>query len=247
MTGFARFGIKHLSPSSLNLWLAQPAMWTLKYVHGYKDEAGPAMARGTAVEAGLQALLVGSSVDGAVTAAHVNYDLNQPEPGDERDAERAVIEPMVRQLPALIGGWPPPVSYQRKVQAEYTGASTLPIIGYLDFEFEDCIVDLKTTKALPGKARIEHVRQVGLYAHATGKPVKLLYLTPKKASVISVSPEDAEAGWRQLRAAARALERTLTASPTADALSEFFVPDFDSYHWDEKSVSKAKEVYNVHA
>ena len=247
MTGFARFGIKHLSPSSLNLWLAQPAMWTLKYVHGYKDEAGPAMARGTAVEAGMQVLLTGGSVDGAVTAAHVNYDLNQPEASDERDAERAVIEPMVRQLPGVLAGWPRPLSYQRKVQAEYTGASTLPILGYLDFEFEDCVVDLKTTKALPSKARIEHVRQVGLYAHATGKPVRLLYVTPKKSSLISVAPEDADVGWRQLKAAARALERTLTASPTAGALAEFFVPDFDSYHWDEKSISKAKEVYNVHA
>lgn len=247
MTGFARFGIKHLSPSSLNLWLSQPAMWALKYVHGYKDEAGPAMARGTAVEAGMQVLLTGGSVDGAVTAAHVNYDLNQPEPGDERDAERALIEPMVRQVALVTEGWPRPVSYQRKVEALYEGVATLPIIGYLDFELEDCVVDLKTTKALPGKARIEHVRQVGLYARATNKPVNLLYVTPKKSGLISVSPEDAEAGWRQLKAAARALERTLTASPTADALAEFFVPDFDSYHWDEKSISKAKEVYNVHA
>lgn len=247
MTGFARFGIKHLSPSSLNLWLAQPAMWTLKYVHGYKDEAGPAMARGTAVEAGMQVLLTGGSVDGAVTAALVNYDLNQPDASEERNAERAVIEPMVRQLSGAISGWPTPMSYQRKVDALYEGAATLPILGYLDFEFDDCVVDLKTTKALPSRPRPDHVRQVGLYAHATGKPVKLLYLTQKKASVISVSPEDADAGWRQLKAAARALERTLTASPTADALAEFFVPDFDSFYWDEKSISKAKEVYNVHA
>jgi hypothetical protein len=29
---FARHGIKHLSPSSLNMWRNSPGIWTLKYL-----------------------------------------------------------------------------------------------------------------------------------------------------------------------------------------------------------------------
>lgn len=242
---FSRFGIDHLSPSSLNLWLAEPAMWVLRYVHGYKDRAGPAMARGTAVEAGMQALLAGTVLDGAVTAAHVNYDLNEPEDRDGREEERALIAPMLAQVAGAVAGWPLPVSYQRKVSLRYEGGESVPIVGYVDFEMDDCVVDLKTTKALPSKPRAEHVRQVSLYALATGKAARLAYVTPKKFAVYDVAPSDIEAGWQQLRRAARALEKTLAASPSTESLNDFCVPNFDSYYWDEQSILRAKEVYNV--
>ena len=56
---FETHGIKHLSPSSLNMWRNSPGIWTLKYLLRLDDGGSPAMWRGSAVEAGLAAMLRG--------------------------------------------------------------------------------------------------------------------------------------------------------------------------------------------
>jgi len=50
MNPLARYGIDHLSPSSLNLWRASPGLWSARYLAGFKDESA-ATWRGHAVEA----------------------------------------------------------------------------------------------------------------------------------------------------------------------------------------------------
>ena len=42
---FARFGIDHLSISSLRKFTEAPAAWVVTYLHGVKDDAGPARVR----------------------------------------------------------------------------------------------------------------------------------------------------------------------------------------------------------
>jgi hypothetical protein len=59
MTPFDAHGIDHLSASSLNLWMANPREWAVRFLAGQTDEADPAMWRGSAVEAGLAQLLHG--------------------------------------------------------------------------------------------------------------------------------------------------------------------------------------------
>ena len=49
---FERHGLDHLSASSINLFVAQPAMWAMQKLMGRKTGVGAAAHRGTAVEAG---------------------------------------------------------------------------------------------------------------------------------------------------------------------------------------------------
>ena len=56
MNSFGRFGISHLSASSLNLWRASPGIFALRYLAKIKDSGNAAMWRGSAVENGLAAV-----------------------------------------------------------------------------------------------------------------------------------------------------------------------------------------------
>ena len=256
---FAKYNISHLSPSSLNLFLAEPAMWVMKYVHNLKSDAGYAAKRGTAVEAGMTALLLGATVEGAVRSAEVNWRLNtdvekdgvpSPDVTTEAVYEADLIKPMVEQIAQACAGWPRPISTQRKVALDWSGApstrSVIPIIGYLDYELDEAVIDLKTTKAAPSAPRPDHVRQGALYAKATNKPVTLLYVTPKRHVAHLLTPDLVEQGWAQLTRAASALERVLAVC-TREDLTKIYVPDFDHYVWDDKSRLAAQEVYNAHA
>ncbi|OYZ12814.1 MAG: hypothetical protein B7Y35_15775, partial [Sphingomonadales bacterium 28-64-96] len=51
---FERHGLDHLSASSINLFVAQPAMWAMQKLLGHKSRVGAAAHRGTAVEAGVE-------------------------------------------------------------------------------------------------------------------------------------------------------------------------------------------------
>ena len=52
---FEKHGIKHLSPSSINLFIAEPSLWVLRYL--FKDKipsiSNPAMTRGSLVDEAL--------------------------------------------------------------------------------------------------------------------------------------------------------------------------------------------------
>src|SRR5258708_22734871 len=62
---FDRHGITHLSPSSLALYRAAPALWGLRYLFGVRDETGAFAARGKAVEAALAASVTETASENA--------------------------------------------------------------------------------------------------------------------------------------------------------------------------------------
>ena len=53
-SAFERHGLDHLSASSINLFVAQPAMWAMQKLMGRRSMVGPAAHRGTAIEAGVE-------------------------------------------------------------------------------------------------------------------------------------------------------------------------------------------------
>jgi hypothetical protein len=77
---FAKFGIDHLSASSMNTYAACGAMWCLRYLPGleYKDQVGPGAWRGSAVEAGLDWWIYNRKDDtvreDAITKAHARFE-----------------------------------------------------------------------------------------------------------------------------------------------------------------------------
>src|SRR5579864_5013383 len=97
MNAFERHGIDHLSASSLNLWRASPGLWAARYLAGLSED-GPAMWRGSAVEAGLARFLRGGDIGEAQHAAERTFELSTfGEISDEIDAERKLVAPMLER------------------------------------------------------------------------------------------------------------------------------------------------------
>lgn len=185
MNSFQRFGISHLSASSLNMWRSAPGIWAIRYIAKVKDGGNAAMWRGTAVENGMAATLRGLSLEMALQAAQTSFDVNaQGEISDEIDAERALLAPMIEQC--LQWSAPSQLNATQLKVEHWLDEVPVPVVGYLDFGFDGIDVDLKTTKACPSTPRPDHVRQVSLYRAARNRKGGLLYVTNKKHSYFEV-------------------------------------------------------------
>lgn len=228
---FARHGIKHLSPSSLNMWRNAPGIWALKYLLRLDDGGSPAMWRGSAMEAGLSALLRGRTMADAVKIARDLFD--QEAGGEVRDdiaSERVIIEPLLAQCGHWLPLAPGPLNAtQLKVEHWIHDAISVPVIGYLDFGFDGIDIDSKSTKALPGAARPDHIRQVSLYRAARNRRGALLYVTPKKFAQYEVDDTAMNAALAGLRADALSLSRFLASHPDAESAVRSLPLDTEHY------------------
>lgn len=225
-TSFERFGIKHLSPSSLNLWRTAPGIWAIRYLGQIKDEGNAAMFRGTAVENGLIALLRGQPLPAAIEAAHQSFDLNSGGVIDE-GGERDLIAPMIEQC----AKWKPPSDLnatQLKVEWHFDPVP-IPVIGFLDLAFDGIDIDCKSTKALPSTPRAEHVRQVSLYRAARGREGGLFYVTSKKHAYYPVTDEMMDEALSELQAAAYSLNNFLSRMDSKEDIFRSLPVDYDHY------------------
>lgn len=216
---FARFGINHLSPSSLNCWRETPGIWCLRYLARVRDEGAPAMWRGTAVERGLECLLRGAKDDALPFAMRAFEEAGAlGEVRDDIENESALIPGMVAQCAKWLAALPPAplAATQLKIETRLDGVS-VPVIGYVDFTFmEGPDIDLKTTKQCPSKPRPDHVRQIALYNRARNRPGALLYVTDKRHAYYCPPQEELDEAIYELTDAARSLERFLSLMPDAN-------------------------------
>lgn len=245
MNPFERHGIKHLSPSSLALYRQEPAFWCGRYLLGWKDEGGPKMWVGNAVEAGLHAFLHGQEMEACYQVARDNFELKALGVSDEaHDACREEIIPMLQQATAILSKDKDSKPLYQVAVKHWVEGLGVPIIGYLDFVFPDGILDLKTTRSLPSKPKSDHAAQVGFYCKARDcASGSLLYVTTKKGALYNLSPEDLETGYRSLIVAAKAVKTLLTNSPTKQDAIRTFAPDFESFYWSESTLKQAQEIW----
>lgn len=242
---FARHGIRRLSPSSLNLWRGEPALWVLKYLMKARDEAGPAAKRGQAVEAGLDHWLAGNrDMAACAKAAHDNFLLNTGgQADDEHEEERATITPMLEQATAAMKDAPRLTARQVPIETHLDGID-VPVIGYCDYVLEDgAIVDLKTTHRMPSSPKPDHVAQVAVYQRARQAPVSLLYVTPKKFARLHIPQEACDEAIADMTRVARSLQSMLAAASSAEDAARFVAPDYSKFYWNAETRQLAQEVW----
>jgi hypothetical protein len=145
MNPFERYEIHHLSPSSLALYRAAPALWCLRYLFGVRDEGGPFAWRGRAIESAVDAIVFdGVGDDEAIEQAKQVFETEaRGEITPEIDRERRVLSAMVVQAGAVFRRLGKPLSRQKKVQIWLPGVE-VPVIGYSDYEYSRFVLDLKT-------------------------------------------------------------------------------------------------------
>lgn len=239
MNSFQRFGIDHLSPSSLLLYRANAGLWAVQYIAKRKDNGNPAMLAGTAVEHGVDALLRGADLPHAKARALNTFDDNI-KTGEGWDADsikdgRARIEPML----ATSATWTPPGplnAWQLKVEFWFDKIP-IPIIGWLDFGFDGVDIDLKTTLKCPSEPRPDHVKQVALYRAARGRAGGILYVTPKRHAYYEVDDQMMTDALVDLEAAAFSISNLLARMDGPDDVIKCL---YGSIDWDHFRAPKTR-------
>tara|TARA_B100000029_G_scaffold374614_1_gene368917 strand:+ start:629 stop:1414 length:786 start_codon:yes stop_codon:yes gene_type:complete len=240
-----RFKIKHFSHSSLDLARNDLGLWALRYLFKVYDPGNAAMERGKSVEHGCYVAHSGSEFDDPIEEAVREFNKNTAlgVNGEARDRERANIPLMVQQYIDLFDGNLPTLEgFQRRIEVEVPGCP-IPVIGYTDFDFEDAVVDLKTTTRLPSAISAAHRRQGAIYSRASGnRGVDFIYLTPKKAARYQL--ENSDQDWLEVCETAHRLLRFLDKFETREEVASVVIPNFDTFYWSSASTREtAREVF----
>jgi hypothetical protein len=246
---FAVHAIEHLSPSTCNLFIGSPAMFVLDKILKRRQPVGAAAHRGTAVEEGIVLGLTKGATDSeCIAAARQTYGRLTAFSGDpKRDKEGESIADFVRMGLAELRSYGKPTSTQGKVVYDIEGLS-VPMLGFYDVAWEDqgILIDIKTTHALPNKIKINHARQVALYAAVMGKNIdpRLTYITPKKVATYRL--ENVDEHLAALRKVALTIQQFVSLSTDPLELASLVVPDTDSFYFNDPLTRQtAFEVWGI--
>jgi len=244
---FEAHGIDHISVSQLNLWAAAPGVYVMERLLGLKAPVGAAAHRGTAVEAGVIAGLMGTSLAEAIDTANAVFTERTALSSDpRRDKERDALAGMVEQGIALLAPWGRPDRTQVRKEWRMDGIM-VPVLGFSDAEYDahGLIVDLKTSHALPSAIRTSHARQVASYLGAGANlGGGVAYVTAKKAALYQL--ENAAAHVAALTRMAASLQNFLAISTDARELASLITVDTDSFYLaDPRARQHAFETFGV--
>ena len=222
------------SPSSLNLFAAEPAMFVLEKVLGQRQTVGVPAHRGVAVEEGVAYGLIHPDADleDCYKEALLKYDMITALSGDDRKSKyRQNVPGMVGMALAELRPYGVPTKVQGYIEWHPHGLQ-LPIVGYYDFmwEYDGIVVDLKTSERMPSEIKIAHARQVSLYC-SDNHEGRLTYCTPKKVQTFRL--DETKRHREALFRIAQTVERFLSLSDSPLALADLVVPNLDSFYWGE--------------
>jgi hypothetical protein len=244
---FDQFDIEHLSASSINLFMQDIPLFIVRYLAKHKAPTNPAMLRGTVID---HAIGNKTSVAEAQKEfmALMNYEKKQGNVFDQEKAETEYnnIEKYLEIGIPFYKELGKPVSYQKKVELQYEDLP-IPILGYVDMEYSDCIRDIKTTEKRPSALPEPVQRQIALYAKCLDVDrayADYLYVTKTKAEVISFEVDDIDMRINEVYRVALAM-MNLLQNNDINSLVEQFYPDMTSFMWDQSSIEVAKELWRI--
>lgn len=255
MNGFEKHGIKHSSPSAINMYGNCAGAWCARYLFGRKFSFGNAARAGVLAEDAVRAVLVGTMTrDEAVKRALETYNAAIILTGTDADVNRGkAIEGMIDNALEVLKPIGVPdftkvsdFNGQNEIELVCNGDGwKLPIKGYLDFVYpsQDLLIDLKTTMKMPSQMSDEHVLQGVVYKKATGMNVKFLYVTGKKSHMFEITQEQVDEWLPRIKNILTRQEKMLRME--ADTIREFVPVNLGSYYWSSDDRYIAKDLYGI--
>lgn len=259
-----------LSPSSINLYLVDPALWVMK--HFYKQTSGFNIyaMRGVAVENALNHYVktmnerdsvVMSEVEKEAVDIALAYFQENSFYWDDEELKikiEADIDPWVKNaIKALYSLERDIPKQQSDILVEIEG---LPVGGFVDYDFETLQTDLKTCNSLPKivsrgdrkgflpKEKQANVRQQAIYKLAKGKETSLLYVTPTEHLHHVISDAEAEEAMAEVKRACKEIKHLLTLP--VEEIIDATVPKWKSmehsFFWDEPLRRLAHDLWWFH-
>ena len=242
---FAVHGINYLSPSSINTYINDNALWVARYLFGVKSSSGASAVRGIATEAALADKYEKKTFDFKYLDMHFmslcaesGIDL-----GDTKTAkEKKLLEGFGKVIDENFD-YENLEAYQEKVSVQLDELP-VPIIGYIDFRFPDKIVDLKTTTRMPTRPTEAQKRQMALYSMAYPKSsVDLFFASPKEHKKFTL--KNLSVYKKQLVKVALGIQKFLSISNDKHELASMLYPNFDKWEWSEDMIKEAKKIWSV--
>jgi len=223
---------KHLSPSTINSFIAYRSQWFMGKILGKRSPGNPAMFRGTSVEDGINYFIAHRSkadwgsntvspdiVDQSVKKAKATFAMKCAECDSNPDFLMPSIEKCVRKaIDHFVPIWKNTIPIcQQAIQTMLDGVKT-PVIGYLDYSMPGVIQDLKVSAKTPSKCQEtggyvlpqNYILQGAIYQHATSLPVEFHYCIPLKTAtnivIANLTDKDYEWGLAYATLAAQKIE-----------------------------------------
>lgn len=244
---FDQFKIEHLSASSINLFIQDIPLFIVRYLAKHKSPTNPAMVRGTVID---HCIGNKTSVEEAQKEFKkiMNYEKKQGNvfDKDKADSEYNNIEKYLEIGLPFYQDLGEPVSYQKKVELEFDDLP-IPVIGYVDMEYEDCIRDIKTTAKRPSALLPPVQRQIAIYATCMEKNrayADYLYVTKTKAEVITLEVDDIDMRLNEVYRVASAMMNLLQNNDINSLVDQFY-PDFSNWMWSDSDRAVAKELWRI--
>lgn len=194
--------------SSVGKFINNPSAWLCHYALGLRSPSTPAMVRGNVSEFGAYYKLKrASQIKSDKLCSKLlkwKFDRNKFVDGKgELQNSIAIADVFTkflqdRQLTRVV-------SYQKEISQTIQGLS-YPVRAFTDFEFDNIIVDAKSTMRMPSAPKVDHIRQQALYSKLYNKPTALLYATPKKTMYYQLEQNDIEDGYNQMLSYFKSLE-----------------------------------------
>ena len=244
---FDQFDIEHLSASSINLFIQDVPLFIVRYLAKHKSPTNPAMLRGTVID---HCIGNKTSIEEAQKEFKklMNYEKKK---GNVFDKEKADTEynNIERYLEIGIPFYEKlgePVSYQERVELQYDDLP-IPIIGFIDMAYEDCIRDIKTTARRPTTLLAPVQRQLAIYAFCKEKArayADYLYVTKTKAEVITLEVDDIDMRLNEVYRVALAMMNLLQNNDINSLVDQFY-PDFSNWMWSDSDIAVAKELWRI--
>jgi len=246
---FEKHNIDHLSASTINLFIAQPAMCLLKLT-GYKSQVGASAWRGSSVDKTLTTALQFDDMTLEVAKSNAEktfntYRYDEDIETDKIKKELSITEKCIDRafedlLPKYRGK--ELIGSQGKIEVMLDDVP-VPFIGYYDWLFEDKVIDLKTKGQRTNKPDTSHKRQLALYERATGKKPYVIYVSPNEIKEFSI--DDSKDHLENMRTASLALEKILSFSDDIQECCRVLYPDFDHWIWSEQDQLEAKKIWSI--
>tara|TARA_Y100001951_G_scaffold10729_1_gene6848 strand:- start:1157 stop:1921 length:765 start_codon:yes stop_codon:yes gene_type:complete len=238
---------KH-SFSSVNKFKHNPSEWLVHYGLGLKVSSSPAMVRGNLAEFGAYYKIKRGmqQKDDKYFTKLLSHKFSkykffnaESELYNSIDIAKKFEEKLYeRQLRNIV-------SYQKEKVEKVKGLEH-PVRLFTDFEYDNLIVDLKSTLRLPTKPKIDHVRQQALYSKLHDKPIALLYATPKKTLWYDLTKQDVKNGYDELVRDFKSLENFIDMCDNDIEKAIKITPlntDPSPFYWDSNIKQAATKVW----
>lgn len=243
-----------LSASSLNMFMKDPALWVLKHFYGARSGENIYASRGKLIEAAITAL----------TPEEHERAWNEYHTSVFQFADDDLSKSIEEKLPWWISEGKAALNNlmddfgdyvaQTEVKGEIEG---LPFIGYIDLQFKDLAVDIKTANKLPSIVsrgprkgmmpadKRDNVRQQVVYNMITNKPQSLLYLSPDGHYLHRIGAEEDQELRGELIVNVNAIKKLL--SMDIDDILANTIPKWNqmrhSIYWDDQLRDLAMELW----